>query len=674
MPAPVHADLSEGKLRLTEQFPVSLPQGSDTILRGGVARLLTAWGRRSAIAISAPLAKDDSRPGLTVDRFGPVQMGTPELGQDESYTVRVSAKGAVLRAETDAGILAGLSTLQQLLQRDTEGWFLPCVSIRDQPRFPWRGLMIDVSRHWEPIEVIRRNLDGMALVKLNVLHLHLTDDQGFRIEIKSHPELTERGSDGNFFTQQQIKDIVSYASERGIRVVPEMDLPGHATSWFVSHPELASAPGPYRIERHWGVFNPVMDPTNEAAYKLIEDVFTEVAALFPDPFFHIGGDENNGVQWKANPKIQAFIKDHGLRSNAGLQAYFNQRIAPILGKLHKRVIGWDEILDPALPKNIVIESWRGSASLSHAARLGYDGILANGYYIDLCHPASDHYSADPLIKKKAPKSDEDEDGPELTLSQREQARVLGGEATMWGEWVDPKTIDSRIWPRTAAIAERLWSPAGVRDFSDMYRRLQAVSERLEEEGLEHRTYRRPLLANLIAGSADPDSLATVSAFIGAIQPVQGYDRGEEQPGSDQWTPLVGVADAAQPDSEACRSFASEVDRCLEGPAKDRPEAIDNLRSTLAAWLRAGQSLASPTGISARAPALAPAAPVAAQLADACVVAVEALDAISAGKTKDADWKAAALGRLEADAEGHDGVQIGALPALRKLVLSASKSP
>ena len=197
----------------------------------------------------------------------------------------------------------------QLLDSGREGYYLPAVSIEDRPRFPWRGLMIDIGRRWQPMEVIKRNLDGMAAIKLNVLHLHITEDQGFRVECKKFPELHRMGSDGNFYTQDQMREIIEYARMRGIRVVPEFDMPGHTTSWFVSHPELASKPGPYQIERKWGIFEPVLDPTNERVYELLDGFLGEMAALFPDEFLHIGGDEVEAHHWKESAKIQAFMKE-----------------------------------------------------------------------------------------------------------------------------------------------------------------------------------------------------------------------------------------------------------------------------------------------------------------------------------------------------------------------------
>ena len=219
--------------------------------------------------------------------------------------------------------------------------------------------MIDVGRHFIPLDVFKRNMDGMAAVKLNVFHWHLSENQGFRIESKKFPKLQEMGSDGLYYTQAEVRDLIAYARERGIRVVPEFDMPGHTTAWFVGYPELASGPGPYQIERQWGVFDPAMDPTEEETYKFLDKFIGEMAGLFPDQFFHIGGDEVNGKEWDANPKIQAFMRAHGLKDNDELQAYFNQRVQKIVAKHGKTMLGWDEILRPDLPKSIVIQSWRG---------------------------------------------------------------------------------------------------------------------------------------------------------------------------------------------------------------------------------------------------------------------------------------------------------------------------
>ena len=236
--------------------------------------------------------------------------------------------------------------------------------------------MIDVSRHFQPVEVIKRTLDGMAAVKLNVFHWHLSDDQGFRIESKAFPKLTGMGSDGLFYTQDQAREVIAYARERGIRVVPEFDIPGHALSWMVGYPELASGTGPdyggpYQVERQYGIFDPVMDPTRESTYKFLDLFIGEMAEIFPDPFMHVGGDENNGVQWKANPRIQEFMKDARFEGHRGAADLFQPAAAPDLKKHGKTMVGWDEIFAPGLSKDAVIQSWRGFDSLAATAKAGY---------------------------------------------------------------------------------------------------------------------------------------------------------------------------------------------------------------------------------------------------------------------------------------------------------------
>src|SRR5207249_2722388 len=280
----------------------------------------------------------------------------------------------------------------------------------------------------------------------------LGEEESYRLEITSSgAKLNAMGSDGLYYTQGEVRDVIAYARDRGIRVTPEFDMPGHSTAWFVGYPDLASAPGPYAVERKWGVFDPAMDPTKEHTYHFLDEFIGEMAKLFPDQFFHIGGDEVNGKQWDANPKIKDFMRAHGMKTDQDLQAYFNKRVQQIVSKHGKTMIGWDEILRPELPKSIVIQSWRGQESLAQAAKQGYRSLLSHGYYIDLMWPASQHYLVDPMSDAAA------------SLSPEESKLILGGEATMWAEYVSPENIDSRIWPRTAAIAERLWSPQNVRD-------------------------------------------------------------------------------------------------------------------------------------------------------------------------------------------------------------------
>jgi hexosaminidase len=391
-----------------------------------VGRFLKRLQGRTGLTLATGLATSAATAGLEIQCATAGQV-IPSLDEDESYQLEVADQKVRLTAPTVVGALRGLETLLQLLSADRDGYFFPAVRIQDQPLFRWRGLLIDVGRHYQPPEVLKRNLDAMEAVKLNVFHWHLTEDQGFRVESKKFPRLHQLGSDGLYYTQDQIREIIDYARERGIRVVPEFDIPGHSTSWLVGHPELGSAPGPYTIERGAGIFEPALDPTREEVYKFLDIFLGEMASLFPDAYMHIGGDENEGKQWARNPKIQAFMKEKGIKDNHALQAYFNNRVLKILERHKKKMIGWDEILQPELPKNAVIHSWRGPAALADAARKGYDGILSNGYYIDLSYPTSQHYVVDPIPA-------------DTTLSPDEQKHILGGEATMWSEWVSPETI------------------------------------------------------------------------------------------------------------------------------------------------------------------------------------------------------------------------------------------
>src|SRR5215831_16484346 len=354
MPTPAVLRFLPGSLNIDSSFNVAVDGFSDDRLRSTIDRACKRLGNQVGFEINRKVSTDSATATLVIKCQGPGK-SVPAVDENESYWLEVSTRQAILNAPTAVGIIRGLETFIQLLDRDQTGYFIPSVSIQDKPRFPWRGLLVDVARHFEPPEVMKRTLDGMAAVKLNVLHWHLTDDQGFRVESHRYPELARMGSDGLYYTQDQIREIISYARDRGIRVVPEFDMPGHITSWLVSHPELGSAPGPYQIERGMGIFHPAFDPTREDLYKFLDGFYAEMAMLFPDDYMHIGGDENEGSQWSANQKIQA------------LQAYFNQRLYKILKRHGKRMMGWDEILTPDLPKDVLVQSWRGPQSLAQAA-------------------------------------------------------------------------------------------------------------------------------------------------------------------------------------------------------------------------------------------------------------------------------------------------------------------
>ncbi|EMR02134.1 beta-N-acetylhexosaminidase [Cesiribacter andamanensis] len=562
MPLPAQLSLEQGNYRLSREFGIALEgEASERLLRAG-ERFLRRLDAQTGLFLQQKWPVTDAQTAAPM-RIRSARKGELRLHEDESYSLQIRPDGILLDAPTELGVLRGLQTLLQLVQADEEGYYFPALRIQDSPRFPWRGLMIDVARHFQPMDVLKRNLDGMEAVKLNVLHLHLSDDQGFRMESKLFPQLHERASEGEYFTQEQMREIIAYAGERGIRVVPEFDVPGHATSWLVAFPELGSGPAPAELERNSGVFDPTLDPTNEKTYEVLNAFFAEMAALFPDAYFHIGGDENEGRHWAANPQIQAFMKKNGLADKHALQTYFNTRIMAGLEQQGKKVMGWDEILVEGLPKSAVIHSWRGREGLETAARQGYTTLLSNGYYIDLLHPARDHYLVDPLPEGHG-------------LSPEEAARVLGGETTMWSELVTHLTIDSRIWPRAAAIAERFWSPREVRDVADMYRRLEPISLQLERLGLQHLRNQGVILRNL-AGSRDIGPLQTL---VGVVEPLKGYTRNTNGTLYKTYSPFTLFADAATADAPDARRFREVVDRYL---ATKDPAARAEILNWLEKW-------------------------------------------------------------------------------------------
>jgi len=278
MPVPASVKFQPERLAVDANFKVATRGHSDARLQAGIFRFLKRLEGRTVLTLAPGLAPDDQTTPLIIHCQGPGK-DIPSVSENESYRIDITRRQAMLTAPTVVGALRGLETLLQLLDADRNGYYFPGVQIDDQPRFPWRGLLIDVARHFETIEVLKRNLDAMAAVKMNVFHWHLTEDQGFRVESKKFPKLHQLGSDGNYYTQEQVKEIIAYARDRGIRVVPEFDIPGHSTSWLVGHPELGSAPGPYTIERRPGIFEPALDPTREEVYKFLDTFLGEMAAL-----------------------------------------------------------------------------------------------------------------------------------------------------------------------------------------------------------------------------------------------------------------------------------------------------------------------------------------------------------------------------------------------------------
>jgi hexosaminidase len=614
MPMPAKLEISGRYMTIYPTFQIAADGGA--ALAPVVQRYLARVAKQTGIILT-PDALRSTLPGPGPSADMQIECAPcaplPALGQDESYQLDVTVTGARLKATTVAGVLHGLETFLQLIQLGQ----VPAVHIEDRPRFAWRGLMLDCSRHFLPLAVIRRNLDAMAAVKLNVFHWHLSDDQGFRAESKLYPRLTQFGSDGDFYTQDQMRQVVAYAAARGIRVVPEFDIPGHTGSWFPGYPDLAAGPGPFEIGRHFGVFDPVLNPAREDVYTFLDGFIGEMAAIFPDPFFHVGGDEVNGKAWKESAEVQAFAKAHDLKDTLAIQTYFNQRIEKILRKYGKNMIGWDEIFGPDLPANAVIQSWRGADSLAAAASKGYQGILSAGYYLDHLRPAAYHYAVDPLA------------GPAAQLTPEQAAHILGGEACMWAEMVDAETVDSRVWPRAAAIAERFWSARELTDVDSMYARLEAVSRQLQWTGVTHRSS-YPEMLDRLAGDRPAEALRVLADACEA----RGLGTGRRA--RDSQTPLNRFVDAARPESETVR----HLEQLAHKVADVRPAGTADLaalRARFSVWAANDalfQALAEDNSL------LAEVKPLSKDLSALGTMGLQILDHLASSKSADADWMAA----------------------------------
>ncbi|MBC7349549.1 MAG: family 20 glycosylhydrolase [Candidatus Aminicenantes bacterium] len=649
MPLPARLELRAEKFRVDEKFYAGGKDRPGSRAFKAVARFLTRLAGRTGIFLEQDFLADQTPIVSTRLYYQYGRKGRLIPNEDESYRLEIKPGRIDLEAPTDLGIVRGLETLLQLLSADDRGYYFPCGLIQDQPRFTWRGLLLDSCRHFLPLEVVKRNLLAMAAVKLNVLHWHLSEDQGFRVESKTFPRLHQLGSDGFYYTQEQIKEVIELASDLGIRVMPEFDIPGHSTSWFVGYPEYASAPGPYRIERGFGVFHPVFNPANRATYRFFAKFFREMAALFPDPYFHIGGDEVEAVHWKNNPEIQAFMKKHRLPDNHALQAYFNKEILKILTRYNKKMVGWDEIYQPSLPRDIVIQSWRGTQALVDGARQGYQGILSNGYYIDLCETAERHYLNDPIPL----------DSP---LSEAEKKLILGGEATMWAELVTAETVDSRIWPRTAAIAERLWSPPEVRDVNDMYRRLKIISQQLEENGVQH-LKNQPMMLRRLAGTAPfrPEEERALQALAAIAEPVKGYARHSQGRRYTSLVPLTRFVDCCFPESLEARDFRNLVEVFVQSGNWERATVVMDY------FIKWRGVAAQAKALAERYPVLSEIGPLARKLEELSALGQEILIFIQKREKPEAEWLESSKKMLEELKKPQAECQLAIEPAVDRLL-------
>ena len=603
MPWPQKIDRNVGTFALSKNFKVNITGNPNARIFIASTRFLRRLDGRTGLFVSQDfLTKINEVPEAQL-QINCTRPGKIELNENESYELSIDKNKIVINAETDLGAMHGLETLLQLLQNNGTSFYFPSVHIKDAPRFTWRGLMIDAARHFQPVDVIKRNLDAMAAMKMNVFHWHLVDDQGWRIEMKNLPKLHELASDGNYYTQEEIKAIVKYADDRGILVMPEIDVPGHASAILSVFPEIGSkldnGAGSYSVERGSGIFNATLDPTNPKTYEVLSAIFDAVCPLFSSNYFHIGGDENNGKEWNANPKIQEFKKNHNLANNHDLQTYFNMQLVPMLKKHGKNVMGWEEIMTKDMTKDAIIHAWRGTneglasgGSLIAAAKNGYKTVLSNGYYIDLMLSLESHYKNDPIPKNSV-------------LTAEEKARILGGEAAMWSELVTPLNIDSRIWPRTAAIAERLWSDKSVTDMVSLRKRLKTVSFRLEELGITHIRNKDVILRNI----SNNQSTIALNDFSNVCEPLKNYSRNGGGKKYFMFSPLSLFADACSSDASDAIDFDEAVNKYMNDKSIENQKGVTRFFEK---WINMNTDLVR---LSSNAPLIQPLLPLSKSLSD-----------------------------------------------------------
>nr|WP_081380305.1 family 20 glycosylhydrolase [Novacetimonas hansenii] len=651
--APALADTPSVPLMPRPQS-VSL-SGQDVAISGGVriewAGTPSPMLRRAAARFSSRLAQVAGAPasgGAPVvlhisSRSDPAYLSVQER---EHYTLNVTAQNGIrLEADGPAGVLHGLATLLQLVVRTPQGPVMREATIDDAPRFAWRGIMIDVSRHFMSVETIQRQLDAMELTKLNVLHWHLSDGTGFRVESLRFPRLHQVGGHNQYYTQAQVRAIVAYAADRGIRIVPEFDVPGHTLSILEAYPELAAQHVPSAEERQspcsitintvktkaicnkvYNLNNAAFDPTKPQTLKFATELYAEMGRLFPDRYFHSGGDEVSPKQWNDNPAILAYMKQHGYADAPALQAAFTAQVERALARQGKIMMGWDEVSEAPIPRDVVVETWRGSKWIGSATQAGHPVVVSSGYYLDLLNPSSEHYKVDPYDPRAVGLSPEEvararpKQGPMIDafaldpdakpLDAAQQKLVLGGEAPLWSEIVSDEMVDARLWPRSAAIAERFWSDASVRDVADMERRLPVIQNELEVTGLQASAHENAMIARLTPGNVGP-----LTVLTSVTNPVRNYAM--NRLASHSGDAMLNAPGAiAAPDSFAAMKFNDMAARYVAG----EKELAAPLKQMLDLYLAndAGYAAVATT------PLLQDARPVSQQLAAVARVGLEAI--------------------------------------------------
>jgi hexosaminidase len=519
VPAPVSLEARQGEFALNRDTRIVLGSASDPELTGIAEMFAAPLRAASGLPLPVSSAEGAALRGAIVLQVEP-RAGAPE----EGYRIQVDENRVTLTSATHAGLFRGVQTLRQLLPAgESSKWTVPAVEIEDAPRFAYRGMHLDVGRHFFPVSFVKRYIDLLAFYKFNTFHWHLTEDQGWRIEIKKYPRLTEVGAcrnetqlgrnrnpfigDGTrtcgFYTQDEIRDVVAYAAKRHITIIPEIEMPGHSLAALAAYPELGCGPGPYQVGTHWGVLEDIYCPKEET-FTFLENVLTEVMALFPSHYIHIGGDEAPKKAWEQSPIAQAVIKREGLKDEHELQSYFIQRMERFLNAHGRSIIGWDEILEGGLAPNATVMSWRGVSGGIAAAKQGHDVIMAPTTFVYLDYlqgpqageplgiggflPLEKVYSYEPLP-------------PELT--PEEAKHILGAQANLWTEYIaTPEHAEYMLLPRLLAVAELDWSPREKKDWDSFQARLPEQLRHLDALGYNFRVPDVKGLANDSAATSE----------------------------------------------------------------------------------------------------------------------------------------------------------------------------
>ncbi len=485
------------------------------------------------IKIRSKLLSDNEVPANSI--VFSIDKGIPH---SEGYTIDIGTDRIDIKASERAGLFYAVQTIQQLLPATFEKEAsIPCVYIEDYPRFKWRGMLFDCCRHFMDKEFVMRYIDLLAFHKMNTLHWHLTEDQGWRIEIKKYPKLTEigawrKGEDGEpyggFYTQEEIKEVVAYAAKRHINVVPEIELPGHSQAALAAYPQFACTDGPFEVETEWGVFREIYCAGNDSTFQFLEDVLLEVMDLFPSEYIHIGGDEAPKYRWERCDQCQVRIKVEGLHDAHELQSYFIKRIANFLDQHNKKLIGWDEIREGGLAPNAIVQSWRGMEGAIEAVQAGQYAIVSptSHCYFDYSIQTTDMekvYSFNPI--------------PD-TLTQAQSRLILGGECNMWTERAPQETVDSKMFPRMLAMSEVLWTDQVEKDYSEFYERVQKHYAYLDQKGVDYGYETDPVKLN---NSVEEDGSLSIELEAGHRDAIIYYSiDGESIPELDAAGNAVGT--------------------------------------------------------------------------------------------------------------------------------------